>query len=76
MRPGAPGPPPLLAFVLTPFFVFISRFDVWQLKNGLQVPCFENVSHCSAAEQAAIIQCVGAARASTRYGRGGQTSYL
>lgn len=46
-------------FIKTPFFMFNSRFDAWQMDNDLQVPCHvgeENHTKCSSVEQAAIVQ--------------------
>lgn len=43
----------------TPFFLFNSKFDAWQMDNDLQVPCKVGEAkhkHCNAAEQAAIVQ--------------------
>ena len=45
--------------IKTPFFMFNSRFDAWQMDNDLQVPCHvgeANHTKCSNAEQAAIVQ--------------------
>lgn len=51
--------PHMNKFIKTPFFMFNSRFDAWQMDNDLQVPCHvgeENHTKCSSAEQAAIVQ--------------------
>jgi hypothetical protein len=49
----------MVKYVETPFFVFNSRFDAWQMDNDLQVPCHAGDpthTHCNTTEQAAIIQ--------------------
>lgn len=53
--------PHMNMFVETPFFMFNSRFDAWQMDNDLQVPCHAGESNhqkCTTAEQAAIVRCV------------------
>jgi hypothetical protein len=49
----------------TPFFMFNSKYDAWQLSNEEQLPCFASDAApknrtCSAAEQAATVQYRGA----------------
>ena len=47
--------PVLQRYVQTPYFIFNSRFDSWQLNNELQVPCMlDNKYPCPPAEQRAI----------------------
>ena len=51
--------PHMVPFVQSPFFVFNSRFDAWQMQNDLQVPCIDgDMSHppCNATEQASMLQ--------------------
>jgi hypothetical protein len=51
--------PHMVKFVQSPFFMFNSRFDAWQMDNDLQVTCsVGDKGHrpCSTAEQAAIVQ--------------------
>ena len=52
--------PHMVRFVRTPFFLFNSRFDAWQLAEDLRVPCFHpveaNHTACDASEQAAIVR--------------------
>jgi hypothetical protein len=51
--------PHMVQFVQSPFFMFNSRFDAWQMDNDLQVTCkvgYKGHTPCSTAEQAAIVQ--------------------
>ena len=47
----------MVQYVSTPFFMFNSRFDLWQLQNIEQVPCMQDKVHdCNDSERAAITQ--------------------
>jgi len=51
--------PHMAKFMNTPFFMFNSRFDAWQMDNDLQIPCSAgepNHPKCNSTEQAAIVQ--------------------
>jgi len=54
--------PHMARFVQTPFFLFNSKVDAWQMDNDLQIPCRAgdaNHTTCDAKEQAAIVQYGG-----------------
>merc|ERR1712110_1076155 len=52
--------PHMQQFIETPFFVFNSKFDAWQMANILQVPCLiswmKPSRACTAEEQAAVLE--------------------
>jgi hypothetical protein len=53
--------PHMVRFVKTPFFMFNSKVDAWQMIHDLQLPCFKGDKagdkwNCSTTEQAAIVQ--------------------
>ena len=51
--------PYMQAYIQTPFFMFNSKYDAWQIREILEVPCFDawaTHSNCSASDQAAILQ--------------------
>ena len=51
--------PYMQAYIQTPFFMFNSKYDAWQLREILEVPCFDGFathSNCSSTDQAAIRQ--------------------
>jgi hypothetical protein len=52
--------PHMEKYIATPFFMFNSKYDAWQMTNILQVPCLAHPAHhkapCDADEQAAVIK--------------------
>lgn len=42
-------------FVKTPFFMFNSKYDVWQMKNILKLPCYQFNTPCSSGEQKEVM---------------------
>ena len=49
--------PHMQRFVKTPFFMFNSKYDSWQLRNILQVPCYYKDQHpCPEHQQQAVLQ--------------------
>jgi len=49
--------PHMEKFIKTPFFVFNSKYDEWQMVNILQAPCYKNHQNaCTDSEQKAVMQ--------------------